>query len=216
MAMARLLTGLITASPVNQDGREQVEGIIRIGDYNTDGSSRHLQNTSVTTPTFSTRTTAKEFFRTRHLRGLRRSSLNRGLAFGDFDNDGDLDILIVNINEPPSLLRNDITGNDHWLKVQLQGTVSNRSAIGATVVATYGGRRQAKPVLAQSSYLSVNDPRLHFSLRQETKADLEITWPNGAKQSIKAVDANRLVVVREPDKSGEGGGIVRTDTFSRK
>src|SRR6185437_3186529 len=113
---------------------------------------------------------------------------SRGLAFGDFDNDGDLDILVVNINEPPSLLRNDVTGNDHWLKVQLQGTVSNRSAIGATVVATYGGRRQAKAVLAQSSYLSVNDPRLHFGLGQETKADLDITWPNGAKQSIKAVD----------------------------
>jgi len=140
---------------------------------------------------------------------------SRGLAFGDFDNDGDLDILVVNINEPPSLLRNDVTGNDHWLKVQLQGTVSNRSAIGATVVATYGGRRQAKAVLAQSSYLSVNDPRLHFGLGQETKADLDITWPNGAKQSIKAVDANRLVVIREADKSGEGGGIVRTDTFSR-
>jgi hypothetical protein len=141
---------------------------------------------------------------------------SRGLAFGDFDNDGDLDILIVNINEPPSLLRNDITGNDHWLKVQLQGTVSNRSAIGATVVATYGSRRQAKAVLAQSSYLSVNDRRLHFGLGQETKADLDITWPNGAKQSIKAVDANRLVVIREPDKSGEGGGIVRTDVFARQ
>jgi len=69
---------------------------------------------------------------------------SRGLAFGDFDNDGDLDILIVNLNEPPSLLRNDIRGDNHWLKVMLVGVTSNRSAIGAQVVAVYGGRRQSK------------------------------------------------------------------------
>jgi hypothetical protein len=135
---------------------------------------------------------------------------SRGLAFGDFDNDGDLDILIMNVNEPPSLLRNDRTGNDHWLKVLLEGVTSNRSAIGATVVASYGGKKQAKAVLAQSSYLSVNDRRLHFGLGAETKADLDITWPDGKKQSIANVDVDRLVVVRE------GKGIVRTDSFTRE
>ena len=75
---------------------------------------------------------------------------SRGAAFGDFDNDGDVDILIVNMNEPPSLLRNDMSGTDHWLKVLLVGTASNRSAIGAQVVATYGERKQAQAVLAQS------------------------------------------------------------------
>ena len=99
---------------------------------------------------------------------------SRGVAFGDFDNDGDLDILIMNLNEPPSLLRNDVTGDNHWLKVLLIGVISNRSAIGAQVIAVYGGRRQSKAVLAQSSYLSVNDRRLHFGLGAETKADLEI------------------------------------------
>jgi hypothetical protein len=93
------------------------------------------------------------------------------------------------------------------------GVVSNRSAIGAQVVAVYGGRRQSKAVLAQSSYLSVNDRRLHFGLGAETKADLEITWPNGAKQAVPQVAADRLVVIREPDKDGKGGGIVRTDMF---
>src|ERR1019366_7505978 len=71
---------------------------------------------------------------------------SRGVAFGDFDNDGDMDILIMNVNEPPSLLRNDVSGSGHWLKVKLFGTKSNRSAIGATVIATYGGRRQAQAV----------------------------------------------------------------------
>ena len=112
---------------------------------------------------------------------------SRGLAFGDFDNDGDLDIVIMNMNEPPSLLRNDMTGDNHWLKILLHGTTSNRSAIGAQVVAVYGGRRQSKAVLAQSSYLSVNDRRLHFGLGAETKADLEINGRDGTKQMFQAV-----------------------------
>jgi hypothetical protein len=137
------------------------------------------------------------------------------VAFGDFDNDGDLDIVIINLNEPPSLFRNDVTGNNHWLKVQLVGVTSNRSAIGAQVVAVYGTRRQSKAVLAQSSYLSVNDRRLHFGLGTETKADLEVTWPNGLKLTVPGVAANQLVVIREADKAGKGAGIIRTDTFSR-
>jgi hypothetical protein len=82
--------------------------------------------------------------------GIAEAHSSRGVAFGDFDNDGDVDILIINLNEPPSLLRNDVSGKNHWLKVQLIGTTSNRSAIGATVIASYGGRKQAQAVLAQS------------------------------------------------------------------
>ncbi len=122
---------------------------------------------------------------------------SRGAAFGDFDNDGDIDILIMNMNEPPSLLRNDISGSNHWLKVKLIGVESNRSAIGATVIASYGDRRQAQAVLAQSSYLSVNDRRLHFGLGQETKASLEIRWPNGRRETIATVPAGRLVTIKE-------------------
>ena len=133
---------------------------------------------------------------------------SRGVAFGDFDNDGDVDILIMNVNEPPSLLRNDVTGGGHWLKVKLLGVKSNRSAIGATVIATYGGRRQAQAIAAQSGYLSVNDRRLHFGLGGASAADLEIRWPSGARESLKGVPADRLITVRE------GEGVVKTDIFS--
>ena len=139
--------------------------------------------------------------------GIAESHCSRGVAFGDFDNDGDIDILIVNLNEPPSLLRNDVTGTNHWLKVLLIGVASNRSAIGAQVVATYGERRQVQAVLAQSSYLSVNDRRLHFGLGSAATASLEIRWPNGAVEKIAEVAAGQLVVIRE------GSGVIRTERF---
>jgi hypothetical protein len=127
---------------------------------------------------------------------------SRGCAFGDFDNDGDVDILIVNLNEPPSLLRNDVSGQGHWLKLKLVGTKSNRSAIGARVTARYGGKVQVQEVLSQSSFYSANDPRLHFGLGAATSADLEIRWPNGAREVLTRVAANRFLTIRE------GSGIV--------
>jgi hypothetical protein len=142
--------------------------------------------------------------------GVTEAHCGRGVAFGDFDNDGDLDILIVNLNEPPSLLRNDVTGGGHWLKVLLMGTKSNRSAIGATVIAGYSGRKQAQAVMAQSSYLSVNDRRLHFGLGQAVSADLEIRWPSGGIEKIANVAADRLVVIRE------GSGIIRAENFAAR
>jgi len=135
---------------------------------------------------------------------------SRGCAFGDFDNDGDLDVLIMNMNEPVSLLRNDVTGSDHWLKVLLVGTVSNRSAIGSRVTAYYGGKRQAQEVNAQSSFYSVHDRRLHFGLGPATTADLAIRWTNGGTERIKEVAANQLVVIEE------GRGIVRAEKWPRR
>ena len=139
--------------------------------------------------------------------GISEMHASRGVAFGDFDNDGDLDILIMNQNEPPSLLRNDVSGGGHWLKVKLVGTKSNRSAIGATVIAGYGGRKQAQAVTAQSSYLSVNDRRLHFGTGKFTTADLEIRWPSGAQETIPNVAAGQLVTIQE------GAGIVKHEVF---
>jgi hypothetical protein len=126
---------------------------------------------------------------------------SRGCAFGDFDNDGDVDILIVNLNEPPSLLRNDVRGNHHWLKVKLTGTQSNRSAIGARITCSWAGKRQAQEVMAQSSFYSCNDPRLHFGLGAAETADLEIRWPMGARQELKNVRANQILTIREPGAS---------------
>ncbi|HVW84490.1 MAG TPA: CRTAC1 family protein, partial [Bryobacteraceae bacterium] len=139
--------------------------------------------------------------------GVKAPHSSRGCAFGDFDNDGDMDILIVNHNEPPSLLRNDVTGGNHWIKVKLTGVRSNRSAIGAQVTVHYDGRKQAQAVLSQSSYLSVNDSRLHFGLGPATKVDLEIRWPAGAVEKLAGVAADQLVYVTE------GSGVTRTQRF---
>jgi hypothetical protein len=129
--------------------------------------------------------------------GVSAEHCGRGCAFGDFDNDGDLDILIINLNEPPSLLRNDVRGNGRWLKVKLIGTESNRSAIGARVTVQYAGKRQAQNVNGQASYLSCSDRRLHFGLGAAETADIEVNWPNGKKQAFSKVAANQLVVIRE-------------------
>ena len=134
--------------------------------------------------------------------GIAAAHSSRGCAFGDFDNDGDLDILVVNLNEPPSLLRNDLHGHPNWLKLKLVGTKSNRSAIGTRVVLRYGTRTQTQSVLSQSSYYSANDPRLHFGLGVEKAADIEIYWPGGLKQQLKSIAANQLVTVKE------GSGII--------
>ena len=135
--------------------------------------------------------------------GIAATHASRGCAFGDFDNDGDIDVLVVNMNEPPSLLRNDVTGNGHWLKVKLTGVKSNRSAIGARVTVSYGGKKHAQEVLSQSSFYSANDPRLHFGLGAATAVDLEVRWPNGARERFTKVEANRLVVIKE------GSGMVK-------
>jgi enediyne biosynthesis protein E4 len=141
--------------------------------------------------------------------GVSATHASRGCAFGDFDNDGDVDILVMNMNEPPSLLRNDVTGGGHWLKVLLTGVKSNASAIGARVLATYGGRTQAQEVLAQSSFYSANDRRLHFGLGTATSAEVTVRWPNGVTERIGSIPADQLVVIRE------GAGIARRQKFGR-
>ncbi len=133
--------------------------------------------------------------------GIAAAHASRGCALGDFDNDGDVDALIMNMNEPPSLLRNDLPKGRHWLKVRLIGTQSNRSAIGSRVTVRYGSKVQAQEVLAQSSFYSVSDRRLHFGLGQETKAEITVRWTNGRMETVTA-PADRLVVIRE------GSGIV--------
>jgi hypothetical protein len=129
--------------------------------------------------------------------GIAAAHCSRGCAFGDFDNDGDVDMVVINLNEPPSLLRNDVTSAGKWLKVLLVGTKSNRGAIGSTVLVKYGGKVQAQAVTAQSSFYSVNDRRLHFGLGASTHADIEIRWTNGLIEKFLAVEGNHLVTVTE-------------------
>jgi len=137
--------------------------------------------------------------------------VSRGCAFGDFDNDGDLDILIMNRNEPPTLLRNDAPAGNHWIKVRLEGAgtraKTNRSAIGARVLVRYGGKVQAQCVTSQSSFLSANDPRLHFGLGAASKASVEIHWPTGASEIHADLSVDQLVTIRE------GEGMVKGRPF---
>jgi hypothetical protein len=129
--------------------------------------------------------------------GISAAHCSRGCAFGDFDNDGDVDMVIVNLNEPPSLLRNDLKSDLNWLKVFLVGTKSNRSAIGSRVIAKYGGKVQAQAIMGQSSFYSVNDRRLHFGLGRSTHADLEIHWTNGLVERFSNVASNQLATITE-------------------
>ena len=119
----------------------------------------------------------------------------------------------MNMNEPPSLLRNDMQRGDtprHWIKVQLIGTKSNRSAIGSRVIAGYGGKQQAQEVCAQSSYFSVNDRRLHFGLGEFDTVDITVRWISGHSEKFANQTVDRLLVIRE------GEGIIRSETFPAK
>jgi len=127
--------------------------------------------------------------------------VSRGCAFGDFDNDGDLDIVIMNQNEAPSLLRNDAPVGNHWIKIRLYGTKSNRSAIGSRVTVRCGKKVQAQEVMSQSSYVSSNDPRLHYGLGSENSVDIEVRWPLGAVETHKNIAVNQLVTLHEGSTS---------------
>jgi hypothetical protein len=139
--------------------------------------------------------------------GVETPHSSRGCAFGDFDNDGDVDVLIINQNEPPSLLRNDVSGGRHWIKVKLTGVKSNRSAIGARVTIRYGDKVQAQEVLGQTSYLSVSDRRLHFGLGTASSANIEVRWPLGLVEKFSGAAADQLVHITE------GAGITRLQKF---
>lgn len=139
--------------------------------------------------------------------GINAKHVSRGAAFGDFDNDGDIDVLVMNRNEPPSLLRNDAPKGNHWVKVRLEGVKSNRSAIGSRVLVRYGSKVQAQCVTSQASYLSANDPRLHFGIGKETVVNIEVHWPTGTTETFPKIAADQLVTIRE------GSGIVKGRPF---
>jgi len=130
--------------------------------------------------------------------GLQIKQVSRGAAFGDYDNDGDIDILVVNSNQSPSLLKNEGGNQKNWLMFKTIGTTSNRDGIGARITVKSGQRSQIREVKSGGSYLSQSDMRVHFGLDTATKADVvEIRWPSGLVETFKDVKANQFLVVTE-------------------
>jgi enediyne biosynthesis protein E4 len=129
--------------------------------------------------------------------GIRDERSSRGLAVGDLDDDGDLDVVVVNIDAIPSILRNDGGNRQSWLSIKLRGRASNRFGLGARVTAITPDRRQIAEATTGGSIFSASDSRVHFGLGPARRADLEIRWPSGKAQAIPAVPANRIVEVDE-------------------
>ena len=127
----------------------------------------------------------------------------RGAAAIDYDNDGDLDLVVTENGGPAHLLRNQGGNRNHWLQIRLVGSASNKDGIGALVTVKSGSTTQRRYRRSGSSYLSESDPRLIFGLGDATRADrLEVRWPGGAVQVLENVPAGRLLVVQEPVETG--------------
>ncbi len=130
--------------------------------------------------------------------GLLLEKSSRGAAFGDYDNDGDVDVLVINMTDRPTLLRNDTPRSNHWVTVRLIGTKSNRDGIGARVRVDAGGRRQTAEVRGDGSYLSHSDTRAHFGLGAATRVErVEIRWPSGLVDTMSGLAVDRFYVARE-------------------
>jgi hypothetical protein len=122
----------------------------------------------------------------------------RGAALGDYDNDGDVDVLVNNVHEAPDLYRLDTRGGNHWLTLRLVGTRSNRSAIGARVACRAGGATQVDEVRGGGSYASQSDLRVHFGLGAATRVDrLEVRWPSGLREEWLEQPADRVLTLTE-------------------
>jgi len=130
--------------------------------------------------------------------GLDLRHSGRGVAFGDVDNDGMVDILVNNQNDPPTFLHNESKNPGHWISIRTVGTKSNRDGIGARVALAAGTLRQIQDVTSGGSYLSQNDLRLHFGLGNATKVDqIEVRWPSGTIDRIENVPADRCMTLEE-------------------
>jgi hypothetical protein len=124
--------------------------------------------------------------------------VGRGACFGDYDNDGDIDIYIVNLHDYGVLLRNDHGNESNWIQLQLIGTSSNRDGIGARVKISANGVVQIAQKKSATGYLSQSDPRMHFGVGRATVVELiEVTWPSGKMQKLEDIEAGRMITITE-------------------
>ena len=129
---------------------------------------------------------------------IANQKVSRGTAFGDIDNDGDVDIVVSNLKDTPTVLRNDSDNTSRWLTIKLVGTHCNRDAIGARVTVVSGNLTQIREVKSGSGYLSQNDLRLHFGLGDATRVDkLTVRWLCGKVQTLQGVETNQVLVISE-------------------
>jgi enediyne biosynthesis protein E4 len=132
---------------------------------------------------------------------FKKKLVGRGACFGDYDNDGDIDAYIVNLNDRGSFLRNNKGNQNNWIELNLTGTVSNRDGIGARIKLTSGGKVYTAQKKSTTGYLSQNDPRIHFGLAKNEMIDkIEIRWPSGKLQVLENIKANQILPVKEPQK----------------
>ena len=186
----------------------------RFFDYNNDGLvdlfvlnghpfepiNKFFPETTYTEVPFLFENTGGEFreVAAEHGAALKKLYAGRGLALGDIDNDGDSDLLLMNVGEPPALLRNDGGNRGHWLGVNLVGTKSNRDGIGAKVIITAGGTRMMRQHLGGTSYCSASDPRLLFGVGALKKiARVEVKWPSGKISAVNNVSVNQYFTIKE-------------------
>ncbi len=132
---------------------------------------------------------------------FRQKYVGRGATSGDYDNDGDLDLLIVNLNDSPRLLRNDGGNRRHWLTVSVRGPDGKSDVIGARVSVRAGERTQIRDVIPVTGYLSQADSRAHFGLGEQSRVErLEIRWPGGQTTTLEDVPADQVLTVEQPER----------------
>jgi hypothetical protein len=131
--------------------------------------------------------------------GIRKlqNKVSRGTTFGDFDNDGDIDMVVIHKNDVPYFLRNDGGNRKNWITLRAEGVKSNRAGLGARVLVNAGKAKQIFEVRASDSYLSSNDLRVHAGLDQEKVVDVEIRWPSGQVDRHSQVAANQHYWAKE-------------------